>query len=430
MLSEPLPEAARRRVRKYLERIRELAVRKIQSRNAPAEEPLWSILSTCLNSRGPLLPKIQSLEISSIFCADNQYLQLFLSPSIKVLELVNCDASSPKLNGVTTTLKCVKASGCDLHAFKCGGDPIPDAPEALMIFKNLQSVEFPLIPIPKQKSSVTITQFLASLPYLRSLTCRTAAFLRSKDEDRVCHTSLQKIRIRSKPTAFRELFRRCTFPSVTNVDIQFDKFKNPSMDSIVSSCPEICQLEIFVNRNDVGCQILEFKHVAALLSLPIQSFTLHVQKCTLTPSDLCKFAKSWPDLRSFRLCSVLTMLNTVPPLAAFLGHPRLNTLHLILPCCHLLDDIPKMQNLIKTARDVPARGGNPPPLHTLNFINYNRLRPPQTPRTTAEKHVIVEYLLQEFPSLQKLRLWTYGRSSTDDAAEYEKILKELRKERE
>lgn len=379
---------------------------------------IWPILCACLDSNGPLLPNLKELRVSFQTYDRNEYIIPLLSPSIKVLMI---SGECPlKGDAILTILNVIKVRGCDLEDFTYSGPPIRYVPEAIISFKNLRRVSLPLDCIPQPEASITIVQFLASLPSLRSFTCNIGIFLPSTGEVRLSHANLQKIKIISKPEMLHELFCVCVFPSVANVKILFNEIL--SMDGIESSFPNTHTLELILTGLLFTMSPLDFRHLTSLRYLPIQSFKLHVNYHTLTPSDLRSLAESWPDIRFLEIVSH-TLFDPLPSLAVFADHQRLDCLRLQLPLHRLLNHIFKVQNLIEA--DVATQSRNRPPLCTLSWDCY-ALDLVETPVSATDKHVLVEYLLRLFPGLQELQFEYVHPFTTFDPSDLQAVLVEMR----
>lgn len=128
-----------------------------------SDESIWPILLTCLGPHGPLLPDLQRLELILHTYDRNEYLTPLLSPPLTTLEIYT--VHSPKNN----LLNLASARGCDLEDFQYRGPPTPEILEPIMSFETLKNVTLTLAQIPQLKPSVTIVQFLPSLPSLRAL---------------------------------------------------------------------------------------------------------------------------------------------------------------------------------------------------------------------------------------------------------------------
>lgn len=163
---------------------------------------MWPILA-CLCPHRPILPNLQRLEVSFFIYDRNEYLIPLLSPSLKTL-VIDC-VCPPKHNAIPTFLNLAKVRGCHLEDFTYLEHPTYKVFEAIALFKTLQHVRLPVGDTPELKVSITIAQFLASIPSLRSLKCHVEAFAPSAShEDQLCHTSLQKIKIKSNQKTLRE----------------------------------------------------------------------------------------------------------------------------------------------------------------------------------------------------------------------------------
>lgn len=373
---------------------------------------MWSILASICPHR-PILPNLQRLEVLFFLYSRKEYLLPLLSPSLKTL-LFSC-AHPPKPKVISTLLNIAKTRGCTLEDFTYLGPLILEVLEAIMSFKTLQNVTLSPDEMHQPTVPVTIAQFLASLPSLRSLTCYVGVFAPSTaDEDQLCHTSLQKIKIRSDQKALSDLFRVCRFPSVTDVEIMFDKVL--SMGGIESSCPNARKLHLsFTSTTDLP---LGFMHLASLRSLPIQSFAALVRKHTLTPSDLSIFVESWPNLRILKIISK-TGFDPLQSLPVFVKHQRLECLDLRLPLQRLFDLIPTMRNLMET--DAVAKGTRRSVLRSLTLHrDVHWIKEP--PASEEDKRTLVEYLLRLFPSLHHLKLEPVGSFSDIRLGELQEIL--------
>lgn len=425
-----MPYAARRRALEYLTRIRNLKV--FQCGQATKAISLWLVLSACLDCQGPLLPNLQYLEVT-LSDEDNpiqdpiNHLIPLITPSLEILH-INTECLQ-KHQAALTVLNLAYTRGCDLKVFTYDGDPIQRLLDTIALFRNLQKVQIPLYPISRHKAPITISKFLALLPSLRSLSCNLAAFSRSTDECRVCHTSLQRIEIKSPAIALREMFRELVFPSVAEVRILKDG-KVPGFEGLESSFPNARKLDLCINilADRDGDQPLEFKHLASLLSLPIEIFGLQAHEHNLTPSDLRAFAKSWPQLRSFWIVSP-TQFDPLSSLAAFSCHPTLSYLNLCISLCSLLNDIPKIPHLL---RSHTAIQDNRSPLRSLFITRQTGGIGQCSSTTTIEKRALLEYLLLLFPRLEEFRFLldrpTICRPREDEIlSELEEILAELRK---
>lgn len=410
----------------YLARIRELTVCHDEPPSVD-EEPIWPVLYACLSPHGPFLQHLQCLNIKYLINNHSEYLIPFLSPSLKDLEI---SSYLPlKARSIATILNLAKAHGCDLESFTYSGYPIHHIPEAIMLFKNLQVVQFPPHKLPSPRTPITIVQFLASLPSLRWFACHLGAFSPAiTDEYRFRHTNLQMIETKSEPNALRELFRTCVFPSVTDVKILYNEV--PSMEGIESSCPNIRRFNLRFDSHILQGldEPVEFKHLSPLLSLPIQVFTLSGGfNSNLTSSDLRTFAESWPGLRSFRVYS-RTKLDPLPSLAAFSNHPSLGELDLHLSFHHFLHDFPKVPIMMQTGA---ANHNKKSCLRVLQFDYRTGRDRDQALVSTSEKHALVEYMLHLFPRLEKFDLgFLDNLLHEEELEELQGILLELRKERE
>lgn len=391
--------------------------------NGSPEGLLWPILSASFDSHGPLLPNLERLDIEFYIYDRNEYLIPLLSTSLKTL-VISCERP-PKLNAIFTFLNLAKVQGCDLKHFTYYGDPIHHIPEAITLFGNLQSVCFPLNRAPQTKAPITIIQFLRSLPFLRSLTCPIGTFSSSTDEDRFCHNNIKELAIAvSEPAALRDLFRMCTFPSVTTVRIRSGELL--SMEGIESSCPNTRKINLTVNAVNPP---LNFNHLSSLLSLPIQSFILRVQEHTLTASDLRSFAEAWPNICYLRITSD-TPFDPLPSLAAFSDHSCLTHLNMPLPFFHLLNDILKEQD--SRATDVSPQGSDMSPLRTL-FLRYGGAGPCPPRLSTKKKRAVVGHLLRLFPNLEELVFSVDPAevsSIEDNLAKFQDVLVKLKEERD
>lgn len=216
-------------------------------------------------------------------------------------------------------LELAKERGCHLEVFTYDRSPVQRVPEVLALFKTLQNVQITLNYPLQHESSITVVEFLTSLPHLRSLTCNPMVFLRCTTEEVIRHTSIQKMDITSPPTPLWELFQRCIFPSVTDLRIASSNdtrgFENPGLsrpafDGLHTSCPNVQKLKLqasHISDHDDD-PTFEFKHFAPLLSLPVHIFHLQVGKLYLTPSDLRTISESWRNLRSFKIPAILDLM--------------------------------------------------------------------------------------------------------------------------
>lgn len=427
-MNKPLTHAAQKRTLEYLAWISELTV--VHNEPPGVAEPIWLILSICLGTREPLLPNLRRLNIEYLAFdrTELEYLIPLLSPSLKVLS-IRC-THPPKVRAISTILNFAKASGCSLKNFVYDGCISRQLPEATALFKDLQIVHFPIDgnPLDQQEASITIVKFLTLLPSLRSLTCNLAVFPNSMDDEhQLCHTSLEEITVISPANALCRLFRRCTvFPSVTDVTFLRDG-EIPSFEALASSCPNIRRFDLCCTTGRDDGEDLAFKHLVTLLPLPIQIFNLEVEDHKLTQSDIHTLAQSWLDLRSFRFWS-LDKLDPLPTLAAFSKSPRLCYLNVDVSFGYLLDNIPKMRELIGT---YVATQGHKSPLRSLPFVIQ---RPTRTLEVTAaEKRLFVECILLLFPNLERFEFlggYTHPFLSEYELAEFQEILLTMRKERE
>ncbi len=436
VVNRPLPRVARKRALEYLARIRKLIV--FQFRPLHKEQLLWLVLPICLDCPGPLLPLLQQLEIGHVQGVHMGYLAILLSPTLKTLKVLSV-ANPPEDKLALLVLDLAKDRGCDLQVFTYRGPPAHRVPEILTSFKTLQVVEIPSC-YPKPHSSlITIIEFLAALPYLRSLICNLRTFPPCTTRDTFCHTHLQKIHILSPTRTIREFFRKCTFPAITEVKVE-QVNETPGFEAHVAnclaigldkSCPVVQTLDLCLhsdfNRDDV--LPLNLKHFIPLLSLPMQVFNLSVAKLDLAPSDLRTISDSWPNLRSFSMWSRNDLgIHALPCLVAFSNHTNLTHLDLNLRPHLLLYDIARIPDLI--AAHIPPNRTRPNPC-TLSFVTING--PEQIPvATKAEKRSLVEYLLLLFPGLILGAKQSHLRSTCSDAqtlAELQDILSELRSER-
>lgn len=414
-----MPHAARDRALGYLTRIRQLTT----EHHFRSSEPIWPILSTCLNSRKPLLPNLQCLEIEYFSDDRNEYLIPLLSPSLKTLLIQNDHPLK-----VRTILNLAKVSNCDLEHFAYDGYTSQRLFEAIMLFENLQSVKLSLYDKPSKKVSVTIIKFLTSLPSLRSLTCVLGVFSPFMDGDQLRHISLQKIEIEAQVNELHELFHRCVFPSVTNVKILM-RDEISSFEGLKMSCPNTrkLDLDIFSLGRDYP---MRFKWLAALRSLPIQTFKLNVFYHDLTPSDLRTFAESWPDLHSFQIRSI-TKFDPLLSFPIFSNLPYLDYFKVHMPLCHLLSNISKVPDLVATYVTTQGRRSG---LRTLHFEDDDNCPRPYPVILAAEKQMLVKYMLLLFPSLEGFKF--SGSTHSHDALfqkdqlELGEILSKLREESE
>lgn len=422
-LNKPIPPAACERALGYLARVRSLGV---DLDEKIPEGLLWPILSASFESHGlPLLPNLERLDIDFYTYDRNEYLIPLLSPSLKTL-IIRCKRP-PKLNAIFSLLNIARVQGCDLEHFAYYGDDLaPHIPKVLTSFNNLRSVSFPLNHPSKVKAPITIIEFLRSLPCLRSLVCHIGTFSHPTDEDVFCHNSLKEIIITvSEPVSLHDLFRTCTFPSVTTVRIR--SIRLVTMEGIGSSCPNTRNLSFTINAIKPP---LSFNHLVSLLSLPIQSFTLRVSKHTLTASDLRSFAESWPEIRYLRISSDTLFVDPLSSLAAFSNHPHLNHLNIPLPLFQLVNDISKGRDA--EVMDISPQSSSISPLRTL-FLKYTGAGPRPPRLSTKKKRVVVEHLLKLFPNLEEFMFLTDpGEDSSigDNLAKFQEILVELREEGE
>ncbi len=428
MLNRPLPHAAQDRVLNYLARIRELTVD--HGRPPGARQITWPILSACLNPGKPLLPNLRRLKIDYFNYSCNEHLVPLLSPSLKKIAIEFRDPQKPP-NTVLMILSLAELNGCDLEIFKYTGPLLHRLPESVTQFQNLQHVQLSRpLGAPSEKSPITVVKFLTLLPSLRSFVCDLAAFSPLTDDgDQICYLNLQKIDIKARPQALRELFHRCSFPSVNEVKFQRDT-EIPSFEGLASSCPNTRKLSLHFPFDFYGINndALELKHIASLLSLPIQIFELDTDSHKFTPSDLHTLVESWPNLRSFQIKSD-TQLATLPSLAAFSKLPLLSHLDVGLPLSRLLEDFSSVKNPIETHA---ATQQNKSSLRSLSLTNgYN---PTQSSHraTFAEKRLLMGYILLLFPDLERVQISEeYGLSplSEEELGEFQEILLDLRKER-
>lgn len=308
---------------------------------------------------------------------------------------------------MSTVLNLVRTKGCDLKVFTYEGGLIQDLPGIVASFKNLQDIKLGLYRLPKRNSSLTFIEFLASLPSLCSLACDLDSFATCKDKNASFrHTTLKRIDLHSTTKALGHFFRSCVFPSVTNARIANGN-KVPTFIGLESSFPKVQELKLSIGLlvGHEGSPPIKLPHLASLLSLPIRAFTLEVVGChhNLAVCDLHTIVDSWPDLRSFKLCSD-TDFRDLSSLASFSHHPSLESLDLHLPVHCLLEDTSRVSDLIG-AHSI-TQGHMASPLYTLFFTIpglYAHRQDAVIP-STAEKQMFVEYLLLLFPSLRELGL--------------------------
>lgn len=338
---------------------------------------------------------------------------------------------------MSTVLNLVRTKGFDLKVLIYEGGLIQGLPGIVASFKNLQDIKLGLYRLPKRNSSLTFIEFLASLPSLRSLACDLDSFATCKDKNAsIRHTTLKRIDLHSTTKALGCFFRSCVFPSVTDARI-VNGNKVPTFVGLELSFPKLQELKLSIGLlvGHEGSPPIKLPHLASLLSLPIRAFTLEVvgRQHNLAFCDLHTIVDSWPDLRSFKLCSD-TDFQDLPSLAPFSCHPSLESLDLHLPVHGFLDSVSKVSDL--TGAHSITQGHRASPLHTLFFTIpglYAHGKQDATISSTAGKQIFVEYLLLLFPSLRELgRVHCPHHPLPKDniLPELQGILQELRNKRE
>lgn len=409
MVNRPLPDAARDRALEYLARIRRLE--EVQSgRIRDRKGLLLPVLAACLECPRVLFPHLGYLEVHTrdIRSARVDCIATLIPPTLKVLKITT-DASHDDKLGLLI-LELAKERGCNLEAFTDNNSPLQRLPEVLVFFKTLQDMKitpsYPLL----NGSSITIFQFLTSLPHLRSLTCNLVIFVRCTTEQTIRHTNLQRMDIISPSISLWELFQRCIFPSVTELTVRtcndtchspgVEKYPDPGrppFDGLDTSCPNVQDLRL------CACQILPvtfgLKHFVPLLSLPVRLFDLDVDSIDLTPSDLRIISESWTNLYSFKIPAINTFyFDALPYLAAFSNHSHLSHLDLNIRPHFFLRNISRVPGMIAAHTLTQVARPNPCTVYLITLCGPD---PDEVPVITiAEKRSLVEYLLLLFPSLK------------------------------
>ncbi len=428
----------RKRALEYLARIRHLGLS--QTRLPNEEELLCPILSDCLDCFGPLMPSLQRLDLTCDFKVTRGFRIDCLTPTLSsVLKVLKIDGYGLEEDKPTLPmLDLARARGCDLEVFICNITTINHAVEALASFRTLREVELsPFLQDDSHQGSITIVEFLASLPSLRSLTCDLSVFLRCTSKDILHHTSLQKINIDSRPMLFWHLFHTCTFPSVTEARFHYcysTSRWNQLLDSnpthhlafqgLDTSCPNIRKLKVEIS--DQTFDVLDFKHIGPLLALPMQAFYLNAPNVILTPSDFQLISQSWPGLHSFKICTRKNTNGALLSLLAFSNQPYLEHLLLDIEPHSLLNDITEVPDLIATYALSPTRVTQRNPC-TL-YISERSILDEILIVARADERLLVELLLLVFPGLEFAPKYSHN-SDDETVAEFREILLELRKER-
>ncbi len=373
-------------------------------------ESLSLFLAANLNSDEPLLPNLRYLKIEwnrkNNF--NDDYIALFLVPTLRVLKIAHRAFPHPwRLEFIDI----MKARGCDLETFIYCGSLCQYLPEAITSFKNLRNVRMPLdYRSPRQKTSITIVEFLTSLPSLCPLTCNLTAFSRRPPgESLLRHSALQMIDIGSPWTELNELFYHCVFSSVTKVKIALH-CRVPDLEGLNSCCPHTRYLDLHITHDRLpDPQPFDLKHLTPLLSLPMEDFTLQTLRHNLTSSDFYTIAESWPNLHSLEFDS-FTRTRPLLFLPAFSNHTRLEYLNLSLHLCCLYDDIPNVPDLMRV---YASSQSNRSCLRTVYFFSslYHGGHTHSENVTPAKKRILLEYLLLLFPMMEQVDI-TFGRRSS------------------
>lgn len=405
---------------------------------------LISHLPAWLEHPGPLFPYLQRLEIGYV-AQDVRVVHIghiipIISPTLQLLGISAGHFLEHEFP-VLPILELARARGCDLKSFSYLGSPAQHAPEVLVSFEALRDVH--LRQYSPQPSSITATEFLASLPSLRSLSCGSNMFMRCTAKEKFCHTSLLRLHITSwfRPLPW-ESFRQCVFPSVTLVEIEAvgsPGFENldpdcPIFDGLGPSCPTIQAVKLTIGPDPHSGQdpVFDLRQLTPLLSSStVEDFELLVPYLAFTPPDFRVISESWPNLEYFEIYSMNGLeleFTALPSLAAFSNHPKLRALNLNIEPRYLLNNITEVPDLIAAYTPIQnARSRS----CTVYFAAQNGTQQiPVASRT--EKRLLVACLLLMFPGLI-LELGEESERDNPDGkmlAEFEEILLEMRRKRD